>query len=56
MDGELRDQVRHLTDEAIAMVPGGRTSRQDRTDASYDRPLAAARMPANIVDQISAQP
>ncbi|BCZ23235.1 nuclear transport factor 2 family protein [Mycobacterium senriense] len=45
-----------LTDEAIAMVPGTRTPRHDRTDASYDRPLTASRMPANIVDQISAQP
>lgn len=45
-----------LTDEAIAVVPGSRTPRHDRTDASYDRPLTASRMPANIVDQISAQP
>ncbi|GAB1815616.1 nuclear transport factor 2 family protein [Mycobacterium sp. MUNTM1] len=45
-----------LTDTAIAMVPGTRTPRHDRTDASYDRPLAASRAAADIVDQISAQP
>jgi hypothetical protein len=45
-----------LTDEAIAMVPGTRAPRHDRTDAAYDRPLAASRMAANIIDQTSAQP
>ncbi|HEX5252512.1 MAG TPA: hypothetical protein VFW69_01330 [Mycobacterium sp.] len=56
MDDELRDQVKRRTDEAIAMMPGTRTPRHDRTDTSYDRPLAASRMAANIIDQISAQP
>jgi hypothetical protein len=32
-----------LTHAAIAAVPGTRTPRHDATDASYDRPLAAAR-------------
>jgi hypothetical protein len=32
-----------LTEEAIAAVPGTRTPRHDRTDPSYDRPLAASR-------------
>ncbi|OBH72533.1 hypothetical protein A5682_05930 [Mycobacterium mantenii] len=40
-----------LTDEAIAMVPGTRTPRHDETDASYDRPLAASRTAATVVDQ-----
>jgi len=44
-----------LTGEAIAMVPGARTGRHDTTDPSYDRPLAASRVVANVVDQISAQ-
>lgn len=42
-----------LTDDAIAMVPGAGTPRHDRTDASYDRPLAASRTAAAVVDQTS---
>lgn len=44
-----------LTEEAIAMVPGARTPRHDATDASYDRPLAASRVAADLIDQVSAQ-
>jgi hypothetical protein len=32
-----------LTEEAIAAVAGARTPHHDKSDASYDRPLAAAR-------------
>ena len=45
-----------LTEEAIAMVPGARVPRHDTADPSYDRPLAASRKVADVVDQISAQP
>jgi hypothetical protein len=44
-----------LTEAAIAMVPGARAPRHDRTDPSYDRPLAASRAGAGVVDQASAQ-
>ncbi|OBH56083.1 nuclear transport factor 2 family protein [Mycobacterium sp. E2479] len=45
-----------LTDAVLAMVPGTRTPRHDRTDASYDRPLAASHAAGGGIDQISAQP
>gem|GEM_PF-3764042 len=56
MDEELADQVRRLADRAeIAMVPGTRTPRHDATDAAYDRPLAASRVAAGVIDQVSAR-
>lgn len=43
-----------LTEEALAMVAGGPMPSHDRSDPSYDRPLAASRVAANV-DQVSAQ-